>query len=394
MDEATRQFINQHINHDVHQLALQAGRYPDVDMPLALRQITGRQKMKLKVPLFFHNEAILYPVRLSLEQASSEVTARYKASLCSGSTFADLTGGMGIDTYFISRNFDKATYIEQQAELCELARHNFKALGADNIEVINTTAEKHLAEMQGIDCIYLDPARRDGTGKKVVLLSDCEPDIAALAPQLLQKAKTVMVKLSPMLDISSAIQDIPSVRQVHIIAVDNECKEILLILAPEKAGDIQVQTVNFLKNGEKQTFGYPLHDEQDTTVEYARAVGKYLYEPNAAIMKSGAFKLVAQHYGLKKLHQHTHLYTSDSVVDDFPGRIFEVLNVWGNSAKEWKKHLAPIGKANISVRNYPQSAAELRKKLKLSEGGNCYLFACTLAGNEKTIIECGKFSIR
>ncbi len=389
MDLLTKQFITEHLQDDVRQLALQARRYPDINMDLALRQITGRQKIRHKVPFFYQNEDILYPVRLSLEQASSETTAYYKASLCMGHSFADLTGGMGVDTYFISQNFKEAVYVERQTELCQLAEHNFAVLKANHIKVVNSTAEKYLAEIPAIDSIYLDPARRDNSGKKLVLLSDCEPNVVTLADQLLGKAPFVLIKLSPMLDISSAINDIPAIAEIHILAVENECKETLLVLKREKVNQISVHTVNFLKNGETQAFSYHIGDENiDQT--YTSEIKQYLYEPNAAIMKGGAFKLIAQRFNISKLHPHTHLYTSDIRIPDFPGRIFRVKGTWGYSGKEWKKQAEQTIQANVAVRNFPLKAEELKKKLKLSDGGTCYLFACTLTNNSKTIIECSK----
>ena len=390
MNEKTKQFIKQHSKDDVHQLSLQAKRYPDIDIALAAQQIAGSQKTENKIPLFFQTENILYPVRLSLEQASSEITARYKATLCKGKTFIDLTGGFGIDCFFISRNFEQAFYVEKQKELCEIAKHNFDTLNAKNIAVINTDAESYLNDVDKIACIYLDPARRNNNGKKLMLLADCEPNVQKLAPDLKQKAEQVLIKLSPMLDISTATNEISGIDEIHIVAVENECKEILLLLQKQKIDEIKVRTINFLKNGTKQIFEYKLNSETKATVKYATEIKQYLYEPNSAIMKSGAFKLISEYFDIEKLHINTHLYTSDKCILEFPGRIFEVVNIGGNSKNELKKLSENINKANITVRNYPLSAIELRKKLKLSDGGNCYLFGCTLANNEKKIVECRK----
>ena len=390
MNEDTKQFIKEHLHEDTHQLLLQAKRYPEVDMDLAVRQITGSRKMQNKVPAFYECEQILYPVRLSLEQASSEITAEYKSTLCTGRTFADLTGGFGIDCFFISKNFEQAVYVEKQKELCELAKHNFEMLHAENIAVINADAEDYLNGMQTVDCIYLDPARRSSAGKKLVLLVDCEPDVQKLAPKLLQKAETVLIKLSPMLDISASVRDLPNVCGIHILAVENDCKEVLLVLQRQEAKDICVAAINFLKNKTKQVFEYKFHQEADAVAKCTSEVKQYLYEPNAAVMKSGAFRFVSEYFNMEKLHANTHLYTSDEYISDFPGRIFEVSTNWGNSKKDWKKRPEKIEKANITVRNYPIGVNELREKLKLPDGGDCYLFACTLANNEKTIIECYK----
>lgn len=392
----TQEFINKHLNDDVHSLMLQAGRYPDVDMPFAVRQITGRQKMKNKVPLFYESEELLYPARLSLEQSSSQLTAQYKAGLCRGRSFADLTGGLGIDSFFISRHFETASYVERQKELCDVARHNFNVLQARNITVFNMQAEDFLHTMEHVDCIFIDPARRSEGGRKLVLLSDCEPDVGVLAPTLLEKSDLVLIKLSPMLDLSAAIKQLPCIRQIHVLAVDNECKETLLVLQKqENAGnELQIRAVNLDSKGVKpQVFAFHPSEETSAQPGYTEQPGRYLYEPNATLMKSGAFKLISQHFGLYKLHVNTHLYTSDCLVNDFPGRIFEITAHWGHSKKDWKSHIEALnGHANMAVRNYPLSASDLKKKLKLTDGGDRYLFACTLHNGEKTILECRRLS--
>lgn len=390
MNQETKQFILENIVANVHQLALQSARYPLVDMPLAIRQINGKQKIKSKVPLFYNTDDILYPAQLSLEQSSSESTAKYKSSLCEGNTLADLTGGFGIDCCFISNYFQQVTYVERQTELCELATHNFKVLGKNHIKVIHSDSEKYLTEMDHVDWIFIDPARRSSSGKKVVLLSDCEPDVSALSPLLLQKATRVMIKLSPMMDITAAVRELPATTEIHIISVDNECKEVLLILDQIATNNKKISTLNIGKNNENQNFEYFTDDEIKAEVSFAATIEKYLYEPNASLMKSGAFKLIGNRFDLRKLHINTHLYTSTELILQFPGRVFEVLNLWGNSKKELKELSEKTPKANITTRNYPISVDELRKKLKIKDGGEVYLFACTLANEQKVIIECVK----
>src|ERR1035437_1410455 len=230
MNIQTKQFITDHEMDDIFELKLNFRSDTETDIDLAIRQINGKQKIKSKVPLFYHTEGILYPVQLSLEQSSSESTAKYKFTLCEGNTLVDLTGGFGVDCCFMSENFQEVTYVERQAELCDLASHNFKALGRNHILVIHSETEKYLAEMEPIDWIFIDPARRSSSGKKVVLLSDCEPDVSVLSSRLLEKARRVMIKLSPMLDISAAVRELPDTSEIQIISVDNECKEVLLIL--------------------------------------------------------------------------------------------------------------------------------------------------------------------
>jgi len=392
MNEETSQFISDNSNTDVHQLALHSNRFPLVDMPLAIRQIAGKQKIKTKVPLFFNNDEILYPLQLSLEQSSSESTARYKSALCEGKLFVDLTGGFGVDCSFMATQFTQAIYIERQAELCNLAVHNFSALGQNNIEVIQAESEKYLQQMKPVNWIFVDPARRSESGKKVVLLADCEPNVSVLSLLLLEKATNVMIKLSPMLDITAAIRDLPNTSEIHIISVENECKEVLFIMNQPSTTNIRIKTINLSKNKIDQCFEFNIDDSASASVEYTSKIEKYLYEPNASIMKSGAFKIIADRFDLRKLHYNTHLYTSDKLSLQFPGRIFEIIKTWNNSKPALKELTNQIPKANITTRNYPIGVDELRKKLRIKEGGDIYLFACTLANEQRAIIECVKYN--
>jgi 16S rRNA G966 N2-methylase RsmD len=390
MNVETKQFISENIDKDVHSLALQSNRFPMVDFPLAIRQINGKQKIRTKIPRFYNNENILYPAQLSLEQSSSETTALYKSSLCEGNVLVDLTGGFGVDCCFMSTHFQEVVYVERQKELCELAQHNFPTLVENHITVINEQTEKYLSEMKKADWIFIDPARRSSVGKKVVLLSDCEPDVSALSTLLLEKAANVMIKLSPMMDISAALLELPKTIEIHIISVENECKEILLILSNIVQKEKKVKTINFGKKNQNQIFEFEINQESNAISLFSSELGKYLYEPNAAVMKSGAFKLIGNTFSLHKLHINTHLYTSDELHSDFPGRVFEVINVWGNGKNEWKNEAKRLQKANISTRNYPISVEDLRKKLKINDGGDTYLFACTLANEQKVMVECKK----
>jgi len=392
MNPETQRFIKEHEKDDIFFLKLHYSNVSNVDVDLAIRQITGKQKVKSKVPLFYSTEDFLYPAQLSLEQSSSETTACYKSTICNGNALVDLTGGFGVDCYFMSRKFKQTIYVERQENLCGLAIYNFKTLGSNNIKVIHSETEKYLLDMDHADWIFIDPARRGTGGKKVVLLSDCEPDISKLHPQLLEMATRVMIKLSPMMDISAAILDLPNTAEIHIISVENECKEVLLILNQSLQNDIQVKTINFRKNKEIQTFSFNMNDESSAEVSYATQIDKYLYEPNASIMKSGAFKLTGNRFQFHKLHKNTHLYTSNELIHEFPGRVFEVKHQWGNSKKELKDLTLKIPKANISTRNYPIPADELRKKLKIRDGGDIYLFACTMTNDQKVILETYKLN--
>ena len=392
MNQETNQFIKDNKEADVHQLALLSSRFPEVDMTLAIRQIHGKQKIKFKVPLFYSTDEILYPLQLSLEQSSSESTAIYKSLLCTGNSLVDLTGGFGVDCYFMARRFKQVTYVDHLDELCILAKHNFKVLNRDYIQIIHSETEDYLNNLDHTDWIFIDPARRSTAGKKVVMLSDCEPDVSSLYPLLLKKATQIMIKLSPMMDVTEAIRELPNTNEVHIISVENECKEVLLVLNQTVGNVIKVKTINIGKNNESQLFEYDLDNEPTAEVSFTTKIDKYLYEPNAAIMKSGAFKLIGNRFTLNKLHKNTHLYTSNEFIEEFPGRIFEVTGQWGNSKKELKDLILRTPKANISTRNYPLSVEELRKKLKIKDGGDIYLFACTMNNDQKVILETIKVS--
>ena len=386
----TLRFIEENVRADVRSLALQAKKYPQVDMAMAVVQIAGRQIAEAKVPSWYRTEGLLYPKHLSMEQCSSEATAIYKAGLVEGDTFADLTGGFGIDCSYLSRKFKQADYVERQSELCELAEHNFPLLEL-KIGVHNEDGVEYLKQMHPVDVLFLDPARRDGHGGKTVAISDCEPDVSALEDLLVEKAKKVMVKLSPMLDLSLALKALKYVREVHIVSVNNECKELLLIL--EKSTDsleIVIHCEQITSTGEHQHYAFTQEQERTSDCPLAAEVGAYLYEPNASILKAGAYRSLTQAYPVKKLHASSHLYTSPYYIEDFPGRRFEVEAVSGFGKKELKTLLQGLEKANLTIRNFPSSVAELRKRLKLKEGGECYLFATTLPDESKALIKCRK----
>ena len=390
MNEATRHFIIDHVNDDVYSLMLQEAKFPEVDMPLAIRQILGKQKVKHKIPIFFDCNKLLFPLKLSLEQASSEITSKHKSAGCEGKVLIDLTGGFGVDSYFFSFKFEKIIYVERQEELCELASHNFQALNRENIQVINDTAENQLEKIDKVDWIFLDPARRTETGKKAVLLSDCEPNVAKLANRLLEKSDNVMIKLSPMIDISSLIKKLPNITEIQIIAVENECKEIVTVLKNQKSDTIQVKTTNYPSSNRIENFDFQLEDEQTAKVNFANRLQNYLYEPNVAVMKSGAFKIISERYNIYKLHVNSHLYTSENLISDFPGRIFNVERIYDFSKNSLKEFHSEIKKANLSIRNLPMTVIELRKKLKLSEGGDAYVFGTTLNDEKKVLVSCVK----
>lgn len=388
IDESTLDFIRKHADEDIRTLSLQASRYPHVDMRAAATQIEGRRTAMNKLPSWAAIEGVIYPPRLSMEQCSSEVTARYKSSLTRGKLLTDLTGGFGIDCSYMSEHFDTTIYVERNSELCDIAHHNFTLLDKQ-IQVINGQSEEVLISLPKQDWIFIDPARRSQSGGKVVALSDCEPDVCQLEELLLEKAEGVMIKCSPMLDISQAVRELHSVSEVHVVSVNNECKELLLILKKSKEEEITIHTINF-RNDHTQVFSYTATEESKATCDYTASVGRYLYEPNSSLMKAGCFRLPATQWNLKKLHSNTHLYTSDILVTEFPGRIFEVERIDGFGKNELKQLSARIKKANITVRNFPERPEVLRKRLKLSDGGDIYLFATTLSDESHVIIQCKK----
>ena len=382
----TRQFIEEHLHDDVHELALKHSN-AKVDMALALRQIEARQLLQKKVPSWSNNPDLLFPPHLSIEQCSSEATAQYKASLFQGATFADLTGGLGVDCYYISRNFQHTDYVEQDPELCKLAQHNLATLQAMVIAVHNESSESFLKHCESLDLIFLDPARRDSHGHKTVSIADCSPNVIELQELLLSKARRVMVKLSPMLDINLALKELHHVKEVNVVAVANECKELLFIMEPGFEGEPLSTCVNL--ESSQPPVSFTQEEERVATLQLAKEVGQYLYEPNAAVMKGGCFRLLSHRHGLNKLHQNSHLYTSDHLIPDFPGRIFEVED-WAVYGKKAKTMLSGIEKASIAVRNFPLSVAELRKSLKISDGDRIYLFATTLSDERKILIKTHK----
>ena len=357
------------------------------DISLALRQIEARQLLRKKVPSWSENEDLLFPAHLSIEQCSSEASAQYKAGLLQGQTFADLTGGLGIDTYFIAQRFRQADYVEQQTELCDLAMHNFEVLNA-NVKVRNESAEDYLKHCEPKDCIFIDPARRDEHGRKTVSIADCTPDVSTIQDGLLQKAERVMIKLSPMLDISKALEELHHVKEVHVVAVANECKELVFILERGYQGDPQFVCVNLMTSQPEVCFTQ--EEERQCPSRLADSVLNYLYEPNPAVMKAGCFKMLTERFDVCKLHKNSNLYTSKQCVSDFPGRIFEVVDCAPYNKKVKQTLLQDVKKASIAVRNFPLSVAELRRVLKINDGDAVYLFATTLKGEEKVIIRTKK----
>ena len=500
MNQATQDFIRQHQDEDVRQLAFLGSKYPEVNMPFALDQIRGRKMAHVKLPCWASIEGIIYPPHISMEQCSSEQTALYKAELAArllglsvsssenekecekasnshfskicefasegavdsefaqnGDTckkqqiltepgedvnetkeeevsesdfseeigFVDLTGGFGVDfSYIASRLGMKSMYVERQAHLCEVAKENFERLGlknvsvknGDGIEVLHSFHSKKnaasdslgITEEQsqsllktnfGLKLIFIDPARRDDAGNKVVSLKDCTPDVTVLQEEMLSKADYVIIKLSPMLDWHRAISELSHVREVHIISVNNECKELLLVLSARNMGDMEASSadgeVKHAGNlriycvNDAQSFVCDELDMESSPVRIAPPVleeMQYLYEPNASLMKAGCFGVLSDRYDARMLSKNSHLFVSQAPIEAFPGRSFRIIAISSFNKKELKRHLSGITKANIATRNFPLSVAELRKRLKLKDGGETYIFATTLSNESHVLV--------
>ena len=434
MNQATQDFIRQHQDDDVRQLAFLGSKYPEVDMPFALDQIRGRKMARVKLPRWASIDGIIYPSHISMEQCSSEATALYKAELaerllnqqkikiCEFTTkdtvapkfaknegtcenqgkvgFADLTGGFGVDFSYIAERLGvRAMYVERQEHLCEKAKENFLRLGLANAEVKNGDGIEVLHTLEHLSLIFIDPARRDDAGNKVVSLKDCMPDVTILQEEMLSKADYVVIKLSPMLDWHRAVNELSHVREVHIISVNNECKELLLVLSARNMGDMEASSADgeVKRTGnlriycinDAQSFVCDESDMETSAVKIAPSTleeMQYLYEPNASLMKAGCFGVLSERFDARMLSKNSHLFVSREPIEVFPGRSFSIIAISSFNKKELKRHLSGITKANIATRNFPLSVAELRKRLKLKDGGETYIFATTLSDESHVLM--------
>lgn len=462
----TAEFVQEYREKDTRQLALQSARFPDVDMPYALDQIKGWQTARRKLPTWAACDGIVYPPHLSMEQCSSEPTAQYKLNLamewarrvesselrvesleegvdnsseqpatlnsqlstlnCHASSMTDLTGGFGVDFSFTSCAFTSATYVERNAQLCHMVEHNLPLLGIDNAKVVCADAVDYLSTLDMQTMIFLDPARRDQHGAKTVMLADCTPDVVQLLPQLLKKSRFTMLKLSPMLDWHKAVEDLHgTVREVHIVSVGGECKELLLVLSEEIESELKVFCADLEAGGGSggssrssgsscsslssepsfpRTPSSPSAPSNASLFVYTPSASrpapnsklttqnsKFLHEPNASIMKAGCFDELAAAYGVSPVSRNSHLFLSAEPVDGFPGRSFSIERVTTLNKRELRQALAGIEKANIATRNFPLSVAELRKRLKLKDGGDVYIFATTTAEDEHLLLISHKY---
>ena len=387
MNDNTRDFIEQNLDVDIRQLALKGCRDKEVDLETAIRQIAGRQTARRKLPSWAALDGILYPPHLNMEQCSSEQTARYKAGICAhqsaSTTLVDLTGGFGVDFAFMSEAFDEATYVERNSELFAISSANMKIL-APKAKCLNEDGLEVLHRLDHVSMIFMDPARRDSHGGRTYGISDCTPNVLEIKDELLQKADVVMLKLSPMLDWHKAISDLGEqyIKEVHIVSVQNECKELLIVMQQQPAEPLTVYCVN-----DDSVFSYRPSPISSNHISHLSSL-IYLYEPNASIMKAGCFAEVEQAFGVSQLAPNSHLFASEQAIADFPGRKFRVTAVTSMNKQDLKQALKDIRQANIAVRNFPMSVADLRKRLKISEGGNDYIFATTLTEGKKVLIIC------
>lgn len=398
----TAEFIREYRERDIRQLALQANRFPDVDMPYALDQIQGWQIARRKLPKWAACDGVIFPPHLSMEQCSSEPTAQYKLNLAMewasrvghASRMTDLTGGFGVDFSFTSCAFAAATYVERNEQLCHIVEHNLPLLGLNNATVVCADAVEYLSTVEPQTMLFLDPARRDEHGAKTVMLADCTPDVVQLLPKLLEKSRFTMLKLSPMLDWHKAVDDLQgTVREVHIVSVGGECKELLLVLSTVVESELKVYCADLSTASDTSSlFVYtPGSSAPVANSTFNIQHSTFLHEPNASIMKAGCFDELAAAYGVSPVSRNSHLFLSDEPVEGFPGRSFVVERVTTMNKGELRKALAGIEKANIATRNFPLTVAELRKRLKIKDGGDVYIFATTTAEGEHLLLISRKY---
>lgn len=386
LEKNVQDFITENYSTDISKIIFRGSPFKSVTVQELAVQLSGKKKAQKKLPTWFKTNGILYPPGVNLEQASSEITAKYKASLVKGNTLADITGGFGVDTYYFSKSFDEVVHCELNPSLSELVAHNSSRLGAGNISSVTGDGIEYIKNSpQVFSWIYIDPSRRDDSGGRVFRLSDCLPNLPLHLDLLCEKSSGVMIKTSPLLDLQAGITSLRNIHEVHIVAVDNDVKELLWILNPFPSEGINIKTINFRKKGTEiyenifgnsfeANFGPPL---------------TYLYEPNAAIMKSGLFGSLADDFKLSKLHPNSHLFTSKDLKKDFPGRRFKILEVLSYNRKTLKKALK-FDRANITTRNFPERVDRLRKQFRLRDGGGNYLFFTTTGQDEKICVVCEK----
>lgn len=384
LTQVVQDFINQNISANITQLALQKNPFPETNWTLILQQIAAKQKAITKLPSWFKTPNIYYPSKVSVEQTSSEKTARYKSDLISGKNLIDLSGGFGVDDFYFAQRFLNVTHCEIDIDLSKIVQHNFEQMGVSNIECVSGDSEVTLTNLnKSFDWLYIDPSRRNEAKGKVFMLKDCLPNVPEKLDFYYRFTSNLMIKTAPILDITAGLSELQNVKAIHIVALENEVKELLWIIEKDWIGNPKITTINLTKE-KTETFSFEWNSV--AVAEYSEPK-TYLYEPNAAIMKSGGFDWISTQFKLKKLHSHSHLYTSDTLIE-FPGRVFAIDQTVPYNKTEMK--LLGNQKANITIRNFPDTVENIRKKWKINDGGNCYSFFTTDVNNHKIVLLCSK----
>lgn len=386
LQPGVQDFIDEYLNTDIVSVILKKSIFPQITSQELAEQIEAKKKCKNKLPTWFNQKEIYYPNKLNIEQCSSEVTAEYKSRIVGGKSLVDLTGGFGADSFYFSKKIERVFHCEINIDLSKIAAHNYSVFDIENVITIEADGIDFLMQSnKTFEWVYIDPSRRSESKGKVFLLSDCIPNVIDHLTLLFEKSENILIKTSPLLDISNGLKQLKNVKEVHIVAVNNEVKELLWVLQRDYMSSVAIKTTN-LKNGQEDQFSFIWTEEKSTPL----IIGKpqnYLYEPNAAILKAGAFKLLAKELKLIKLHEHSHLYTSNEIIK-FPGRTFKIGEIVEYSKKKLKRFNGV--KANITCRNFPESVADIRKKFKIKDGGEIYLFFTKLEDNQLYVLNTHK----
>ncbi|MDO7173294.1 THUMP-like domain-containing protein [Mariniflexile sp. AS56] len=381
-----QEFIAEHLNANIASLLLKGTNFPDIETKAIIEQIEAKKRCEKKLATWFRGKNIYYPNKLNIEQTSSEITAEYKSSLVNGESIIDLTGGFGVDCYYFSKVFKTVEHCEINEDLSGIVAHNYKQLAVKNIKTHSIDGISHLKNSnKTYDWVYIDPSRRHDSKGKVFFLNDCLPNVPEHLDLLFKHSKNILIKTSPLLDFSVGINELKHVKTIHVVAVNNEVKELLWVLEAGFTEDISIKTIN-LKKDTEDVFNFSLDNEKEANSSYSQPLA-YLYEPNSAVLKAGGFESISSQLQVFKLHKHSHLYTSNTLIH-FPGRRFKVEAIIPYNKKDLKK--LAIDKANISTRNFPETVEQLRKKLKIKDGGNCYLFFSTDAEDHKIVLKTSK----
>ncbi|OIQ38936.1 MAG: SAM-dependent methyltransferase [Bacteroidetes bacterium MedPE-SWsnd-G1] len=385
LHKTVQEYISKNLNEDLSKILFKGTNFEKVSSKEIVEQIEAKKKCSSKLPTWFDASGIYFPNKLNIEQTSSELTAKYKSELINGKSIVDVTGGFGVDCYYFSKKFESVIHCDLNENLSKIVKHNYAQLDVSNIETFSTNGIEYVINSTNkFDWIYIDPSRRNDVKGKVFLLKDCLPDVPENLSSLFKKSSNILIKTSPILDLKSAINELEFVKEIHIVAVKNEVKELLFLLEKDYTESINIKTVNILKQS-NQTFNFELSIESNSVYSQPLA---YLFEPNSAILKSGGFQNVSNQFQIAKLHQHSHLYTSENLIT-FPGRRFKIKANIQYDKKQLRK-LIPTGKANITTRNFPQSVMDIRKKTKLKDGGKDYLFFTTNLDGKHIVLVCEK----